>query len=115
MFDSFCRGALDLDRINRSYMAMIAKKKKKEENALTVAGFRPISLLNCLVKMITKVLAARLQHEIRRIVDTDQSGFSGRHASRMSCCTWPNWCNVAIKEKPRQLFRSWTSRNHSTR
>lgn len=48
---------------------------RKKDNDSTPGAFRPISLLNCLVKWITKVLAARLQKEIMKLVDDDQSGF----------------------------------------
>ena len=46
-----------------------------KENKNSPSNFRPISLLNCSVKIITKVLAARLQNKIMETVDEDQSGF----------------------------------------
>ena len=70
-FDQFYRGELKLQSINRSYMILLRKK----ENNSTPGNFRPISLLNCSVKWITKVLAARLQDKIKDLVDINQSGF----------------------------------------
>jgi hypothetical protein len=48
---------------------------RKKENNNEPSNYRPISLLNCTVKWITKVLAARLQSMIQLLVDADQSGF----------------------------------------
>lgn len=70
-FTQFYSGSLQLERINRSFMILLRKK----DNDSSSGAFRPISLLNCLVKWITKVLAARLQLEITKLVDVDQSGF----------------------------------------
>jgi hypothetical protein len=71
VFQEFCHGTLELDRLNRSYMVLIKKKRE----CCTPDSYRPISLLNCTVKFITKILASRLQHEIKSLVDQDQSGF----------------------------------------
>jgi hypothetical protein len=52
---------------------MILLRKKENNNEPT--NYRPISLLNCTVKWITKILATRLQAMIKLLVDADQSGF----------------------------------------
>jgi hypothetical protein len=70
-FQQFFQGKLNLEGINRSYMILLRKK----ENDSSPGNYRPISLLNCTVKWITKVLAARLQSVIKLLVDEDQSGF----------------------------------------
>jgi hypothetical protein len=49
-------GGVQLDRNNLSFITLL----KKREDACTPDAFRPISLLNCPVKLITKVLALRL-------------------------------------------------------
>jgi retron-type reverse transcriptase len=48
---------------------------KKKEDSCTPDAYRPISLLNCSVKLITKVLAIWLQSVIQSLVDEDQTGF----------------------------------------
>jgi hypothetical protein len=60
-----------LQSINVSYVTLVAKK----EIPLTAADFRPISLLNCSTKLITKLLAHRLQLTIRSIIHLNQYGF----------------------------------------
>ena len=49
--------------------------------------YRPITLLNCCLKLITKLLANRLQKVILRIVDKNQYGFlKGR--TIQDCIAW---------------------------
>ena len=44
--------------------------------------FRSISLQNCSIKAICKALTTRLQYQIHKIIDVDQTGFiSGRNIS----------------------------------
>jgi exonuclease III len=71
LFDQFYHGDLKLDGINRSFMILLRKKENNNEPT----NYRPISLLNCTVKWITKILAARLQSLIKLLVDADQTGF----------------------------------------
>lgn len=70
-FDQFYRGELKLQGINRSFMILLRKKENNNEPT----NYRPISLLNCTVKWITKILATCLQAMIKLLVDADQSGF----------------------------------------
>lgn len=53
-----------LQSINSSYITLIPKI----ENARTVNDFRPISLLNSSIKLLTKLLANRLQSSITTLV-----------------------------------------------
>jgi hypothetical protein len=71
LFQRFYEGNLQLNRNNRSFMVLI----KKKNNMCIPESYRPISLLNCPVKLITKVLAIRLQQQMTNLVDTDQTGF----------------------------------------
>jgi len=52
----FFNGSLDLQAINNSFITLIPKTN----NLVNVNDFRPISLLNCVLKIITKLMAARL-------------------------------------------------------
>jgi hypothetical protein len=64
-----------LERLNRSHMVLFPKKP----GATEANAFRLISLQNCCIKVLTKTLTTRLQSQINRLVDIDQTGFiSGR-------------------------------------
>jgi retron-type reverse transcriptase len=47
----------------------------KKDNPIKVGDFRPISLLNSSVKLLTKILANRLQKVITTIIHKNQYGF----------------------------------------
>ena len=54
---------------------------------MTVNDFRPITLLNCCLKLITQILANRLQKIILKIVHRNQYGFlRGRYIHH--CLAW---------------------------
>lgn len=55
-FDFF-NGSLSLEAINFSFITLVPKV----HNPTSTNNFRPISLLNCVLKIITKLLADRLQ------------------------------------------------------
>lgn len=69
--EAFHRGEVELERINRSYMVLIPKKPA----AVDVDAFRPICLQNCTLKILSKVLTTRLQKEIPKLIDLNQTGF----------------------------------------
>jgi hypothetical protein len=56
LMEAFFEGNLCLQSINGSFIALVHKKG----NPLTASDFRPISLLNCSIKLITTILANRL-------------------------------------------------------
>lgn len=58
-------------RINLSVVALIPKGNAPDK----VEDFRPISLLNCSMKIITKIMATRLSLYISSMVDSSQSAF----------------------------------------
>ena len=62
---------LNLESINMGYITLIPKVGSPE----TVNEYRPITLLNSCLKLITKVLANRLQKVILKIVHKNQYGF----------------------------------------
>lgn len=67
VFDSFYKGNIDLTRINRAFLVLLPKTDGANNPSL----FRPISLQNCIMKAITKVLTTRLQAAIHSLVDAD--------------------------------------------
>jgi len=68
---AFQDNVVNLQSINDSYMTLIPKI----DGAQQVGDFRPISLLNCSIKLITKLLANRLQAVILQLVHRNQYGF----------------------------------------
>ena len=56
-------------------------------NPETVNDFRPISLLNCNIKLLTKILADRLQQVILQLLHENQYGFI-RNKTIQDCIAW---------------------------
>jgi hypothetical protein len=67
----FRDGKVNLQRINDSFITLIPKISFPE----TANDFRPILLLNICLKLVTKLLANRLQNRILELVHVNQYGF----------------------------------------
>jgi hypothetical protein len=67
----FWEGTVNLQSINDSLITLIPKIPSPE----CANDFRPISLLNICLKLITKILANRLQLRILELVHDNQYGF----------------------------------------
>jgi retron-type reverse transcriptase len=81
--DDFYEGNLDLESINMGHITLIPKVPTPE----SINDYRPITLLNCVLKIITKLLADRLQKVVLRIVHKNQYGFlKGRNIQ--DCLAW---------------------------
>lgn len=62
--------------------AAITLLPKGGKDPLQCASYRPISLLNTDYKIVSKILAARLEKVISQIISPDQTGFIlNRHSS----------------------------------
>jgi hypothetical protein len=73
----------DLKSINHSFITLVPKK----DNPESVNDFRPISLLNSSIKMISKLLSNRLQSIALKVVHENQYGFiKGR--TIQDCLGW---------------------------
>lgn len=81
--DEFYNGAANLECINNSYITLVSKVSSPE----TVSDFRPISLLNISLKLLTKILANRLQSVILKLVHSNQYGFI-RSRTIQDCLAW---------------------------
>lgn len=81
--EEFYVGSANLECINSSYITLVPKIANPE----TVSDFRPISLLNISLKLLTKILADRLQSVILKIVHKNQYGFI-RSRSIQDCLAW---------------------------
>lgn len=71
LYQQFYDNLVNLTPINGSYITLIPKS----ESPRTVNDFRPISLLNYSLKLLTKILANRLQKVILTLVHTNHYGF----------------------------------------
>jgi hypothetical protein len=84
---SLCRDffnhCADIKSINSSLITLVPKKNNPE----TINDFRPISLLNTSVKLLTKLLANRLQKVILRIIHDNQYGFI-KEKTIQDCLGW---------------------------
>jgi hypothetical protein len=67
----FLYGILDLQAINNSFITMVPKVQTPS----SMNDFRPISLINYVVKIITKLLENRLQSVIIPLVHKNQYDF----------------------------------------
>lgn len=56
---------------NSSFIALVPKKT----DHISVTDFRPISLINSCMKLITKIMATRLSKVLPKLVSSIQSGF----------------------------------------
>jgi hypothetical protein len=95
--NQFHDGSLNLQSINRSYITLIPNNSA----SATTHDFRPISLLNCALKIITKILANRLQKVIMRLIHENQYGFIKSRFIH-DCLAWSyeyiHKCHKLIKE-----------------
>jgi hypothetical protein len=116
VFSSFYDGSIDFTRINRAFLVLLPKT----DYATHPSDFRPISLQNCIMKAITKVLTTRLKKAIHGLVDADQTGFlSGRCISEnivyaadlIRCCHTRKAPTIVFKIDFRKAFDSvnWAS------
>jgi len=83
LYDDFFEGIVDISGINRSYITLLPKIRNPE----TVHDYRPISLMNISPKLISKLVADRLQGEILSLIHKNQHGFI-KTRSIQDCLAW---------------------------
>jgi hypothetical protein len=71
LFEDFHRGVLDVRRLNYGVITLLPKV----HDAARIQQFRPICLLNCLYKWITKVLTIRLENLVDKLILNSQTAF----------------------------------------
>lgn len=69
--EDFFEGSLSLQAINNSFITLVTKT-----NMPTIVNdFKPISLLNSILKLITTLMADRLQAQVIPLIQENQYGF----------------------------------------
>jgi len=81
--ESFFNNDLCLESINSSFIVLVPKKNNPE----TVNDYRPISLTNISLKLLTKILADRLQKIIITLIHRNQYGFI-KSRTIQDCLAW---------------------------
>lgn len=71
LVQKFYNNQVDLWQVNRACITLIPKK----ENTISLADYRPISVISGIVKLISKLLADRLQGHLNRLIDIHQTAF----------------------------------------
>ena len=74
MFAEFHAGILDVSRMNYGIITLLHKIQVAEK----IQQFRPICLLNCIYKWITKVLTLRLENIAEKLILVNQTAFMKR-------------------------------------
>lgn len=79
-----------ISQFKRTKLIMKQAIIPKKPGATAVDTFRPICLQNCSIKILAKALTRRLQKEIGKLIDLNQSGFlKGRSISETFIfCGW---------------------------
>ena len=107
LFDHFHR-SLEFERsLNASFLSLIPKKN----NALNIKDFRPISLVDSVYKLLSKVLANRLRRVLDKLISESQNAFVGGRQildsvlianecldSRLKCHTLGVVCKLDIEK-----------------
>ncbi|GFS28866.1 hypothetical protein Acr_00g0004350 [Actinidia rufa] len=72
-FSEFHRNGRLVRSMNSSFLALIPKV----DNPIALSDYRPISLVGCMYKILTKVLTVRMKQSIKKVVGEVQSAFVG--------------------------------------
>jgi Reverse transcriptase (RNA-dependent DNA polymerase) len=76
LLNAFYHHDLDLSRINLAYICLIHKKS----DAQSITQYRPISIINCSMKIITKILTKRLSPFMENLISSTQTVYiKGRY------------------------------------
>jgi hypothetical protein len=97
---TFYHNKLDLWKINQAYITLILKRTR----VTTISDFWSIIVLSVVLKILTKILATRLQPYIPFLVDKHQTTFTrGRQLMQTFITTW-NTASPVQKQNPFVFF-----------
>jgi hypothetical protein len=100
MIRDFFEEKINHESINSSFITLIPNT----DNPSNASDFRPISLLNTVLKILTKLLANKLQKIILKLVHKNQYGFM-KQRSIQDCLRWHmNSCSNATNLRRKYLF-----------
>jgi hypothetical protein len=71
LFQDFHAGHLDVSRLNYGIITLLPKNNE----ATKIQQYRPICLLNCIYKLITKVLTIRIEPYAQKLISEHQTAF----------------------------------------
>lgn len=71
LFDDFHKGKVNISRIDYGIITLLPKTS----DAAKIQQYRPICLLNCLYKLVTKTLTLRLEAVAEKLIHPAQSAF----------------------------------------
>jgi len=71
LFSDFLDDKVDISRMNYGIITLLPKVS----DASKIQHFRPICLLNCLYKLITKTLTLRIEKIAHKLIHPNQSAF----------------------------------------
>ena len=71
LFSKFHQGLLNVSRLNYGIITLLPKIHEAEK----IQQYRPICLLNCIYKLITKILTLRLEKVADKLILNSQSAF----------------------------------------
>ena len=97
--NDFFSGTVSLQAINNSFITLVPKNS----NPVTPNDFRPISLLNSILKLITKLMADRLQALIIPLIHRNQYGFI-KSRTIQDCIAWAFECIHQCQQSKRELL-----------
>jgi retron-type reverse transcriptase len=94
---TFYYNQLDLWRINQAYITLIPKKSNRE----ILSDYRLISVLSVISKILTKILASRLQPYLQNLINTNQTAFiKGRQLMQTFISICELLCHLAKNKIP---------------
>lgn len=71
LFDDFHDRSIDISRLNYGIITLLPKVS----DAAKIQQYRPICLLNCIYKLITKTLTSRLEKVADKLIHSNQTAF----------------------------------------
>jgi hypothetical protein len=84
-------------RLTRSFKTAIIKLIPKKGLASDIKKWRPISLLSCMYKIISRAVNNRLQTVVNRFTSRAQKGFTKHRYIQellINMCSTINYCNI---------------------